>query len=157
MVVHIMGKRFKNDWVVSYGLSQQLFGVGPFQAKRLCAKIGLYPGMRMGELTQGDIMAIVKELTTGVTIESDLHKKINANIERRRKTGSYVGRRHVLGLPVKGQKTRTNAKTAQRLNRFPRRHFVSVSEALGNLAKEYKSAPGSETKGGVMGFLSKFL
>ncbi|AOW01316.1 putative mitochondrial 37S ribosomal protein SWS2 [Yarrowia lipolytica] len=155
MVVHIMGKRFQNTWKVSYGLSQQVFGVGPFQAKRLCAKIGLYPGMRMGELTQGDIMAIVKELSTNVTIESDLAKKINADIERKRKTGSYVGRRHVMGMPVKGQKTRTNGKNARRFNRVPRRHFGSVSEALGSLANEYKAAPGAEAKG-IMGFLSKF-
>lgn len=132
-----------------------MFGVGPFQAKRLCAKIGLYPGMRMGELTQGDIMALVKELSTNVTIESDLAKKINADIERKRKTGSYVGRRHVMGMPVKGQNTRTNGKNARKFNRIPRRHFGSVSEALGNLAKEYKAAP--ETKNaGVKGFLSKF-
>ncbi|KAG5360122.1 37S ribosomal protein subunit sws2 [Yarrowia sp. B02] len=154
MVVHIMGKRFQNTWKVSYGLSQQMFGVGPFQAKRLCAKIGLYPGMRMGELTQGDIMALVKELSTNVTIESDLSKKINADIERKRKTGSYVGRRHIMGLPVKGQNTRTNGKNARKFNRWPRKHFSSVTEALGNLAKEYKAAP--EAKTSAKGFLSKF-
>lgn len=134
-----------------------MFGVGDFQAQRICAKIGLYPGMRMGELTQGDIMSIVKELSTNVTIESDLQKKINADIERKRKTGSYVGRRHIMGLPVKGQKTRTNGKNARRYNRIPRRFFGSMAEPTGLLSQEYQAAPMAKPSGGILGFFSKWF
>lgn len=51
-----------------------------------------------------------------MTIESDLRKQIRANIVHHRAIGSYVGRRHAMGLPVRGQKTRSNAMTARRLN-----------------------------------------
>jgi small subunit ribosomal protein S13 len=53
-------------------------------------------------------------------IETDLRKEIRENIAHQRMIGSYVGRRHAMGLPVRGQNTQTNAKTAKKLNRIER-------------------------------------
>lgn len=54
-------------------------------------------------------------------IETDLRREVRENIAHHRMIGSYVGRRHVMGLPVRGQRTRTNAKTAKKLNKVERR------------------------------------
>lgn len=75
--------------------------------------------MRMHQLTESNVMAIVKELD-GLKIEKDLKNEILGNIALKRKIGSYAGRRHVMGYPVHGQRTRSNASTAKRLNRLNR-------------------------------------
>lgn len=86
----------------------------------ICAKLGLYPNMRMHQLNEQKVLAITKELSE-VTIEKDKKNEVLADIALKRKIGSYQGRRHAQGLPVHGQRTRTNATTAKKLNRLNRR------------------------------------
>lgn len=102
------------DWFI-----QKIFGVGPTTAERICAKVGIYPQMRMNQLTEPQILAINKELSE-LTIEGHLKQKINDNIKLKRAIGSYQGMRHAAGLPVRGQRTRNNASTANRLNKLDR-------------------------------------
>ena len=75
--------------------------------------------MRMNQLTEPQVLAINKELSD-LTIEGHLKQKINDHIKLKRSTGSYQGMRHALGLPVRGQRTRNNALTANRLNKLDR-------------------------------------
>jgi small subunit ribosomal protein S13 len=75
--------------------------------------------MRMHQLTETSVMAIVKELND-YKIEKDLKNDILGNIALKRRIGSYQGRRHALGYPVHGQRTHSNASTAKRLNRLNR-------------------------------------
>lgn len=75
--------------------------------------------MRMGQLSEPQILAINKELNE-LTIEGQLKQQINDNIKLKRAIGSYAGLRHAAGLPVRGQRTRNNAVTAKRLNKLNR-------------------------------------
>lgn len=82
--------------------------------------MGFYPGMRMHQLTEQQTMAVTKELSE-MTIDSKLLSQVRANIKMKREIGSYTGLRHSMGLPVRGQRTKTNAKTARKLNRIDRK------------------------------------
>jgi small subunit ribosomal protein S13 len=100
-------------------LAKKIFGVGYNTAERICAKVGIYPKMRMNQLTEPQIMAINKELSD-LTIEGHLKQKILDDIKLKRSIGSIAGSRHAAGLPVRGQRTRNNSQTANRLNRLER-------------------------------------
>lgn len=76
--------------------------------------------MRIHQLTEQQILGITKELSD-MTIESQLKSQVNANIGLKKEIGSYAGYRHAMGLPVRGQRTKNNARTAKVLNRLNRR------------------------------------
>lgn len=120
MVTNIMGKSFRGNVLVRQGLAQKFFGVGKKTADEVCAKLGFYPQMRMHQLDEPRVMSLTKELST-MKIETELRSEVLANIRLKVETGSYQGLRHSQGLPVRGQRTRTNARTAKRLNRVDRR------------------------------------
>ncbi|AAS53101.1 AER422Cp [Eremothecium gossypii ATCC 10895] len=126
MVVHVLGKAFKGKEVVRIGLASKFYGIGLKTSERLCAKLGLYPWMRMQSLTEPQIMAMSTELSK-MTIEDDARAIVKENIALKRRIGSYAGLRHAMGLPVNGQRTRTNAKTARKLNRLDRRGYHTNS------------------------------
>ncbi|CAH2449669.1 Putative mitochondrial ribosomal protein of the small subunit [Komagataella phaffii CBS 7435] len=119
MVVHILGKGFKGKTLIDIGLSSKFYGVGLQTAQRLCSKLGFYPSMRMHQLNEQQVMAITKELSD-LTIEGKLRSVVRENIQLKRTIGSYAGLRHAMGLPVRGQRTKTNAKTAKKLNKLNR-------------------------------------
>lgn len=120
MAVHIFGKSVKHNALVRIGLAKTIFGVGYPTAQEICAKVGLYPQMRMNELTEPQLMAINKELGK-MKVEGKLKQEILENIKLKRLIGSYAGYRHAYGLPVRGQGTRNNANTAKKLNKLDRR------------------------------------
>lgn len=120
MGVHILGHSIKHNSLVRIGLAKKIFGIGYYTAERICAKVGIYPQMRMNQLTEPQVMALTKELSS-YTIEGQLKQKILDDIKLKRTTGSYAGMRHALGLPVRGQGTRANHKTAKKLNKIERR------------------------------------
>ncbi|KAF3940215.1 hypothetical protein ABW19_dt0205309 [Dactylella cylindrospora] len=98
---------------------QRFYGIGPTIASQICARLTIYKTARLGELSQKQLTQVQQELSK-LTIENDLHKSIVDNIRRLRDMGTYRGRRHAMGLPVRGQNTRTQAKTAKKLNRVER-------------------------------------
>lgn len=120
MGVHVFGKAIKYNSLVRLGLAKKIFGVGPQTAEKICAKVGIYPQMRMNQLTEQQIMSINKELSE-LTVEGHLKQKIWDDIKLKRDIGSYAGSRHASGLPVRGQGTRNNSSTAKRLNRIDRK------------------------------------
>lgn len=101
-------------------MAKRIFGIGYQSAEKICAKVGIYPQMRMNQLTEPQIMSINKELSS-MTIEGHLKQKMIDDIKAKRRIGSYAGIRHALGLPVRGQGTRNNANTAKKMNRIERR------------------------------------
>lgn len=105
---------------IQYGLTKTFYGIGLETATKLCSKLGFYPDMRMHQLTEQQTMSITKELSE-MTIDSKLLNQVRENIRMKREIGSYVGIRHSMGLPVRGQRTKTNAKTARKLNRIERK------------------------------------
>ena len=88
-----------------------IYGVGPTIAKQICAKLGLDPNMRAKTLTEDDIAKINAMLQGEYVVEGDLRRQIANHIKRLTSIYCYRGSRHRLGLPVRGQRTRTNART----------------------------------------------
>lgn len=88
-----------------------LYGVGRKLSNEIIKKLGLDPNMRAQKLTEDDIARINALLQSQYVVEGDLRRQIQNNIKRLISIHSYRGLRHRLGLPVRGQRTRTNART----------------------------------------------
>ncbi len=88
-----------------------IYGIGPTTAKNLCEKAKLDPTKKADALNDEEIQRLVAVLQTDYRIEGDLRREVSANIRRLISIGSYRGRRHRAGLPVRGQRTKTNART----------------------------------------------
>ncbi len=90
---------------------QYIYGIGPALAKEVLAKAKLDPAKKADDLTDEDIQHLVSVLQSDCNIEGDLRREVSANIRRLISIGSYRGIRHRRGLPVRGQRTKTNART----------------------------------------------
>lgn len=88
-----------------------IYGVGRHTSSEICVKLGLNPNMRANQLTEDDIAKINALLTSEYLVEGDLRRQVQNNIKRLISIHCYRGMRHRLGLPVRGQRTRTNART----------------------------------------------
>lgn len=88
-----------------------IYGIGRPRSKEIIEKLGLDPNMRALKLTQDDIARINGLLQGQYIVEGDLRRQIQNNIKRLVSIHSYRGLRHRLGLPVRGQRTRTNSRT----------------------------------------------
>lgn len=120
MVTNVLGKSFRGNTLIVDGLRRQFFGVGRKTAEELCAKLGFYPSMRMHQLDEPKIMMLTKELAQ-LKIETELRNEVLSNIRLKAEIKCYEGIRHEQSLPVRGQRTRTNATMAKKLNRVERR------------------------------------
>jgi small subunit ribosomal protein S13 len=87
-----------------------IYGIGRTTAQRICAAAGVKPTARIQELSEADLDAIRSEIGK-LTVEGDLRRTLSMNIKRLMDLGTYRGMRHRRGLPVRGQRTRTNART----------------------------------------------
>jgi small subunit ribosomal protein S13 len=88
-----------------------IYGVGLPRSKEIIAKLGLNPDMRAHELTQDDLARLNNMLQSEYMVEGDLRRQVQNNIKRLVSIHSYRGLRHRSGLPVRGQRTRTNSRT----------------------------------------------
>ena len=89
-----------------------IFGVGPNLAKKVCEILGIDPQTKAKDLTDEQVEALRELLTSGeYLLEGDLRRKISTDIKRLRDIGCYRGVRHRRGLPLRGQRTKTNART----------------------------------------------
>jgi small subunit ribosomal protein S13 len=88
-----------------------IYGIGPTLAKEVCEKAKLDPTMKADDLHDDEIQRLVHVLQDDYRIEGDLRREISSNIRRLISIGTYRGRRHRAGLPVRGQRTKTNART----------------------------------------------
>jgi small subunit ribosomal protein S13 len=95
---------------IEYGLTY-VFGIGLKSAQDILTKTKINFDKRVKDLTDEEVALIQKEITTKYTVEGDLRKEITLNIRRLQDIGSYRGLRHKKGLPVRGQRTKTNART----------------------------------------------
>lgn len=87
-----------------------IFGVGRARARKLCQGAGIDAQTKMGDLQESQVDALRREVGN-IAIEGDLRREISMNIKRLSDLGAYRGMRHRRGLPVRGQRTRTNART----------------------------------------------
>ncbi len=88
-----------------------LYGVGPAIARELCRKTGVDPTLKAKDLGESDLARLASLLDNDYVVEGPLRRQVNQNIQRLREIGCYRGMRHRKGLPVRGQRTRTNART----------------------------------------------
>jgi len=93
-------------------LTYQIYGVGITRAKKIVALTKVDPNKRTRDLTADEIARLQKALE-GVMVEGDLRRMIRDNIDRLKRTRTYRGMRHAAQLPVRGQRTRTNARTGR--------------------------------------------
>ena len=95
---------------VEYALTY-IYGIGLTSSRAILTATGISFDKRIHELTEEEVAAIRKEIQAGFQVEGDLRKKVAMDIKSLMDMGSYRGLRHRKGLPVRGQKTKTNART----------------------------------------------
>jgi small subunit ribosomal protein S13 len=90
---------------------QYIHGVGQAHAKAICEKVGIADDRRVNQLTDAEVLQIRETIDKDYTVEGDLRREVATNIKRLMDLGCYRGLRHRRGLPVRGQRTHTNART----------------------------------------------
>ena len=90
---------------------QYLYGIGPTNSKAILEKIRINPEVKVNDLTEDELNRIREVVDKEYAVEGDLRKEVQFNIKRLIEIGSYRGLRHRRNLPVRGQRTRTNART----------------------------------------------
>jgi small subunit ribosomal protein S13 len=100
-----------------------LYGVGRFQSNKILKEAGIDPNKRSKDLNEEEVSKITSILQKGsLKVEGDLRRDISQTIKRLMEIGSYRGMRHKKGLPVRGQRTRTNART----RKGPKRNMMAM-------------------------------
>lgn len=117
----LMGVDIPNDKRIETSL-QYLYGIGEYRARMICKETGISPQTRARDLKEDEVARIVNFIEKNYNdevvkdgrsgpVEGGLRRRIQQNILRLKKIGCYRGTRHIKGLPVRGQRTRTNART----------------------------------------------
>jgi small subunit ribosomal protein S13 len=88
-----------------------IHGIGPAFARQICDKVGIPPERRVNQLTDAEVLQIREAIDRDYVVEGDLRREVAMNIKRLMDLGCYRGLRHRKTLPVRGQRTRTNART----------------------------------------------
>ena len=88
-----------------------IFGIGRTRSKEICDGVGISRDTRVRDLTEDEVAQLRAFIDGNLKVEGDLRREIAADIKRKVEIGSYEGLRHRRGLPVRGQRTRTNART----------------------------------------------
>ena len=112
----------KHVWI---GLTQ-IYGVGRTRARAACAAAGVAPTTKVKDLTEVEVNALRSQIAK-FAVEGDLRREVSMNIKRLMDLGSHRGIRHRRGLPVRGQRTRTNART----RKGPRKQAVKLNAPPG--------------------------
>ncbi|MBU5478729.1 30S ribosomal protein S13 [Eubacterium sp. MSJ-13] len=109
-MARISGVDLPRDKRVEIGLTY-IYGIGRVSSNRILAEANVNPDTRVKDLTDDEVKRISSVIDESQTVEGDLRREIAMNIKRLQEIGCYRGIRHRKGLPVRGQKTKTNART----------------------------------------------
>ena len=109
-MARIAGVNIPTEKRVQVGLTY-IFGIGPKCAKEICSKAGIAEPIRVNQLSDDDVIRIREIIDRDYQVEGDLRRETAMNIKRLMDLGCYRGLRHRKGLPVRGQRTHTNART----------------------------------------------
>ncbi len=110
---------------------QYIYGIGPSISQRILAQTGVSPDIKVGNLTEDEVNRLRELIDREYMVEGELRKEVNLNIKRLTEIGSYRGIRHRHGLPLRGQRTRTNART----KRGPRKTVAGRGQRRGMTKK----------------------
>jgi small subunit ribosomal protein S13 len=111
---------------VEIGLTY-IYGIGRSTSNELIAKLGIEPDRKVRDLTEEEVVKLRDLIDSDITVEGDLRRERSQNIKRLQEIGCYRGLRHRRGLPVRGQKTKTNART----RKGPKRMQVAGKKKAG--------------------------
>jgi small subunit ribosomal protein S13 len=109
-MARISGVDLPRDKRVEIGLTY-IFGVGHSRSLDTCLSLGIDPNTKVRDLTDDEVQKIRQYVEANFRVEGDLRREVSQNIKRKVEIGSYQGLRHRRGLPVRGQRTHTNART----------------------------------------------
>lgn len=109
-MARIAGVDLPREKRVEIGLTY-IFGIGRAKSNEILSKTGVSPDTRIRDLTDDEISRLRETIDKEYKVEGDLRREVSLNIKRLMEIGCYRGRRHRMGLPVRGQRTKTNART----------------------------------------------
>lgn len=109
-MARIAGVDLPRDKRIEFGLTY-IFGIGLTTAREIIEKTGINPDTRVRDLSEDEVAKIRELLDNEYNVEGDLRREISLNIKRLVEINSYRGKRHRSGLPLRGQRTKTNART----------------------------------------------
>ncbi|MEE8721855.1 MAG: 30S ribosomal protein S13 [Eggerthellaceae bacterium] len=109
-MARLVGVDLPRDKRVEIGLTY-IYGIGQTTSKKILAATGVNPDTRCNDLSEEDLTKLRDYIQENLTVEGDLHRETSQNIKRLMEIGCYRGLRHRKGLPVRGQRTHTNART----------------------------------------------
>lgn len=115
-MARIAGVDLPRDKRIEIGLTY-IFGIGLSRAQEIIRKTGVNPDIRVRDLSDSDVAKLREVVENDYQIEGDLRRWESMNVKRLMDIGAYRGRRHRAGLPVRGQRTRTNARTRRGVRR----------------------------------------
>jgi small subunit ribosomal protein S13 len=109
-MARIAGVDLPNDKRIEIALTY-IYGIGNTSASEIIKATGINPDTRVKDLSEDEVAKIRDQIENNYKVEGDLKREVQSNIKRLTDIGCYRGRRHRLGLPVRGQRTKTNART----------------------------------------------
>ena len=109
-MARLVGVDLPSDKRIEVGLTY-IYGIGLTTSKKILAETGVDPSVRVKDLTEDDLTKLRDYIQANIKVEGDLHREVSQNVKRLMEIGCYRGLRHRRGLPVRGQRTHTNART----------------------------------------------
>ena len=109
-MARLVGVDLPRDKRIEVGLTY-IYGIGLTTSKKILAETGVDPSVRVKDLTEDDLTKLRDYIQANIKVEGDLHREVSQNVKRLMEIGCYRGLRHRRGLPVRGQRSKTNART----------------------------------------------
>ena len=109
-MARIAGVNLPNQKRLEIGLTY-IYGIGPTTSRKVCAELGLSPDTKIRDLTDEETTKLQRHIDSSLQVEGDLRRERSQAVKRLQEIGAYRGQRHRRGLPVNGQRTKTNART----------------------------------------------
>ena len=109
-MARLVGVDLPRDKRIEVGLTY-IYGIGLTTSKKILAETGVDPSVSVKDLTEDDLTKLRDYIQANIKVEGDLHREVSQNVKRLMEIGCYRGLRHRRGLPVRGQRTHTNART----------------------------------------------
>lgn len=109
-MARLVGVDLPRDKRIEVGLTY-IYGIGLTTSKKILAETGVNPDVRVKDLSEEDLGKLRDYIQENLTVEGDLHREVSQNVKRLMEIGCYRGLRHRKGLPIRGQRTHTNART----------------------------------------------
>ena len=109
-MARLFGVDLPREKRIEIGLTY-IYGIGNTTAKKIIAETGIDPDVRVKDISEDDLQKIREYIDKNLTVEGDLHREVSQNVKRLMEIGCYRGLRHRKGLPVRRQRTHTNART----------------------------------------------